>query len=128
MELHSEPVCVQSSPWLFKMGGGVKESSWLVCAWSCSEVSELEFWWTKGSEIGLTCAPVFFSDEITGSNFSFVGLLGHVCSSALDLSLIFACLTDRPTSNSSAFDSLSWPVLTGGDEAQCPSCSVSVYP
>lgn len=131
MELHSGPVFAQSSPLLFKGGGGVKESSGLVCACGSNEVSESEFWWTKDSEMQFTCAPVSFSDEIIGSDFVLskgVGLLGSICLSSLDLSLIFACLTDRPTANFCVFESLFCPVFTVGHVAQCPSCAVSVYP
>lgn len=109
----------------------MKESSGPVCACGSNEVSESEFWWTKDSEMRLTCAPMSFSDEIMGSDFVLskgVGLLGSVCLSSLDLSLIFACLTDKPTANFSVLESLSCPVFTVGHVAQSPSCAVSVYP
>lgn len=71
---------------------------------------------------------VFSSDEMMGSEFVFVGLLRRVGSSALDLSLIFACLADVPMANFSLFAPASWAVFTGGHAARCPSRSASVYP
>lgn len=109
----------------------MKESFGLVCACGSDEVSE--FWRTEDLVMGSTCALVFSSDEIMGSEFvcvmgEGVGLLGCVCLSALDSNLIFAWLTDEPIANFSVFETLSWVVLTGGPVAQCPPCSVSVSP
>lgn len=67
MELHSGPMCVQSSPSLLKGAGAGEESSGLVCARGGDEVSESKFWWTEDSLMWSTCALVFPSDEKVGS-------------------------------------------------------------
>lgn len=132
MELHSGPACEQSSPLLFKGAGAVQKSSGLVCICGRAGASESEFWWTEDWVMGSTCALVFSSDEIMGSQFVCAVTEGVelvcVCLSALDLCLIFACLTDIPKANFSVFESTSCAVFTGGLVAQCASCSASVYP
>lgn len=106
--------------------GAADDNVRLVRACCGDEVPNSEFLCTEDSSICSTRPPV--SSKFVCALGVGVGYSGRACLYALELSLVFACLTETSEVNCSAFESVSWAVSAGGHVAQCPSCPVSVYP